>query len=122
MTQMPPMPPEQPMPPTVPGPMVSREVPGATASLVLGILTLVVNLPIAGLIMALIGLSKARAAKALCDANPGFFTNAGVAQAGMILCIIGTCLGAISTLCGCGYFIFFAFMIAGAATGAGHHP
>lgn len=122
MTQMPPVPPDYQMPPTIPGPMVSREVPGATVSLVLGILTLVVNLPIAGLIMALIGLSKARAAKALCDAHPGFYTNAGVAQAGMILCIIGTCLGALSTLCGCGYFIAIAFAIAGAASGAGHHP
>lgn len=103
----------------MPGPMVSRDVPGATAALVLGIITVVVNIPVAGLIMAIIGLSKARAAKAMCDARPGYYTNAGVVQAGMILCIIGIVLGSISTLCGCGYFAFLLLMLMGIAAGAG---
>ncbi len=110
------------LPPTVPGPMISREAPGATASLVLGIISVVFNIPIVGLILALIGLSKARHAKALCDANPGYFNNAGVAQAGMILSIIGIVLGAISTLCGCGYFAMIGMAIMGAAGAAGSHP
>jgi hypothetical protein len=107
------------MPPTIPGPMVTREVPGATASLVLGIIPIVINIPVVGLILALIGLSKARVAKAMCDARPGYYTNAGVAQAGMILCIIGTVLGGLSTLCGCGYFAFIGLMLVGAAAGGG---
>ena len=106
------------LPPTIPGPMISREAPGATASLVLGIISVVFNIPLVGLILALVGLSKARSAKALCDAHPGMFSNAGVAQAGMILSIIGICLGGISTLCGCGYFAIIIMALRGAA-GAG---
>lgn len=107
------------MPPTIPGPMVSREAPGATASLVLGIISVVFNIPVVGLILALVGLSKARHARALCDANPGYFSNAGVAQAGMILSIIGICLGGLSTLCGCGYFAIIIAALMGAAGAAG---
>ena len=69
------------------------------------------------MILALVGLSKARSAKALCDAHPGMFSNAGVAQAGMILSIIGICLGGISTLCGCGYFAIIIMALMGAAGG-----
>lgn len=116
----PPVPP--PVPPTIPGPMISRDAPGATAALVLGIISVVFNIPIVGLILALIGLSKARNAKAMCDANPGCYSNAGVAQAGMILSIIGIVLGSISTLCGCGYFAFVGLAIMGAASGAGSGP
>jgi hypothetical protein len=47
------------------------------------------------------------------------FNNAGVAQAGMILSIIGICLGGLSTLCGCGYFALIFFALMGAAGGAG---
>ena len=34
------------LPPTIPGPMISREAPGATASLVLGIISVVFNIPL----------------------------------------------------------------------------
>jgi hypothetical protein len=120
MTQMPPMPQ---MPPTVPGSTASREVPGATAAMVLGIISIVMNVPVVALILSLIGLSKARAAKALCDAHPGYYTNAGIAQAGMVLCIIGICLGSLSTLCGCGYFAMIALaLLSGAGAGAGAGP
>ena len=97
----------------------SRDAPGATASLVLGIVSIVVNIPIGGLILALIGLQKARSAKALSDANPGYFTNAGVAQAGFVCSIIGICLGSMSTLLGCCYASIILFAIFGAAAGAG---
>ncbi len=106
------------LPPTVPGPVYSSEAPGATASLVLGIISVVFNIPLVGLILALVGLSKARSARALCDAHPGAFNNAGVAQAGMILSIIGICLGGLSTLCGCGYFALIVFALMSAARGA----
>lgn len=96
---------------------MSRDVPGGTASLVLGIVSIVANFPIVGLVVAYIGYQKARAAKALCDMSPGFYTNAGVAQAGYILCIIGMVLGSISTLCGCGYFAVVIAAIIGVATG-----
>lgn len=93
----------------------TREVPGATASLVLGIISIVFNAPIIGLILALIGFNYARSAKAICDAAPGMYNNAGVAQAGYVCCIIGLILGAISSLCGCGYFLLIVLALGGAA-------
>jgi hypothetical protein len=95
------------------------EAPGATASMIMGILSIVVNVPIAGLIVAYLGFKKAGEAKALIARNPGMYNNAGTAQAGYILCIIGMCLGGISTLCGCGYFIVIVAALMGAA-GSGH--
>jgi hypothetical protein len=131
MSQMPPpeqsMPPGQPMPPTIPGaagapgPMTQgpQDAPGATAGLVLGICSIVFSWPIVGLILAWIGFTKSRDAKALCELNPGAYSNYGVAQAGYICSIIGLCLGAFFTLCGCGYFAIAFMAIAGGAAGAG---
>lgn len=123
MSQMPPpppeqaMPPEQPMPPMIPGSMMQgpRDAPGATAGLVLGICSIVFSWPIVGLILAWIGFTKSRDAKALCELNPGVYSNYGVAQAGFICSIIGLCLGAFFTLCGCGYFAIVFMAIAGGA-------
>jgi hypothetical protein len=86
---------------------------------VLGIISIVFNAPVVELILAIIGLLKARSAKALCEAHPGFYQNAGIAQAGFVCSIIGICLGGISTLCGCGYFAVIVLAIFGAAAGAG---
>jgi hypothetical protein len=130
MSQMPPpdQPPEQswspgqPMPPMTQGPMGPgpREAPGATAGLVLGICSIVFSWPILGLILAWIGFIKSRDAKALCEQNPGVYSSHGVAQGGYICPIIGLCLGAFTTLCGCGYFAFVVMLIiGGAAAGAG---
>jgi hypothetical protein len=128
MSQMPPPPPEQSsspgqsMPPMAPQPMMPgpREAPGATAGLVLGICSIVFSWPILGLILAWIGFVKSRDAKALCEQNPGVYSSYGVAQGGYICSIIGLCLGAFSTLCGCGYFALVAIaIIGGAAAGAG---
>ena len=104
-------PPHTPMPPSY------QEVPGATAGLVLGILSIVFSGPIVGLTLGIIGFIKAREAKRLVDANPGVYTNAGVAQGGYICSIIGIVLGGITTLCGCGYFIVVAAALFGAAAG-----
>ncbi len=103
-------------PPMQPGPMVMREAPGATASLVLGIISIVLSVPIVGLILAWIGLSKGRAAKAMCDANPGYYTNAGTAQAGYVISIIGLVINSLSSLCVCGYFGFIALMLVAAGS------
>jgi len=98
------------------------EAPGATAGLVLGILSIVFNAPIIGLILAFIGFNQSKQAKALCAANAGMYSNAGVAQAGYICSIIGLVLGSLSTLCTCGYLIVAAGILgigAGAAGGGG---
>lgn len=108
-------------PPVQPGPpyQVSREAPGATTGLVLGIISVVANFPIVGLLLAIIGFQRAREAKALCDANPGMYTNGGIATAGYVLCIVGICLGALSSLCGCGYFAVVIIAMMSAAAGSG---
>ena len=95
-----------------------QDAPGATAGLVLGILSIVFMGPI-GLILGWIGFSKSKDAKLICEMNPGMFSNAGVAQAGYICSIIGLILGAIGSLCFCGYIIMIFAVIGGAAAGAG---
>ncbi len=112
---------QTPTPPQAPGPISPLpELPGATAGLVLGICSIVFSAPIVGLILGFLGLQKSRAAKQTAAMNPGIYANAGIAQAGYVCSIIGLILGAIVTLCGCGYFIFaiiFAVGMAGAGAG-----
>ncbi len=106
---------ESPAPPT--GPIVSPpELPGATAGLVLGICSIVFNIPIVQLVLGFLGLQKSREAKQIAAMNPGVYTGEGIAQAGFVCSIIGLVLGAISTLCGCGWLLFVLFaLLAGAA-------
>ncbi len=60
MSQIPP-PPYSTPPLSPPGPVQPmQEVPGATAGLVLGICSIVINLPLVGLILAWIGFSKSK--------------------------------------------------------------
>jgi len=96
-----------------------QEAQGATAGLVLGILSIVFVIPLLGLIMPFFGLSMWRSAKTLVDANPGAYSNGGVATAGYVCNIIGLILNGLSTLCGCGYFIFVILAIGGAAASGG---
>lgn len=95
------------------------EAPGATGGLVLGILSIVFVVPLLGLIMPLIGLTMARSAKAMVEHNPGAYSNGGVATAGYVCCIVGLVLNGLSSLCGCGYFIFVILAIGGAAASGG---
>lgn len=112
-------PPPPPAPPHEPQQYGSGpEAPGATAGLVLGILSIVFSGPVIGLILGLIGLSKSRDAKAFCEQHPDS-PSVGVAQAGYVCSIIGTCLSALTTLCACGYFIIIIFALGAGAAGAG---
>jgi hypothetical protein len=74
--------------------------------------------PIIGLIFGWIVLSKSKEARAAIAVNPGYYSGDGVAQAGYVCSIVGLCISAISTLCGCGYFAFVILMILSAAAGA----
>jgi len=96
----------------------TTEAPGATAGLVLGILSIVLGFPVVQLILAYIGFTKSKEAKRLCEANPGMYSNAGVATAGYICSIIGLVLGCLSLLLCCGYVGVIVLAIGGAATGA----
>lgn len=112
------------LPPTYPSPMSSmQEAPGATAGLVLGIISIVFNAPILGFVLAFIGYQKSSAAKQLCMANPGLYNNAGVAQAGYVVSIVGMVLGGLSSICVCAYLgTVLVVLVGGAAGAAGSHP
>jgi len=109
-----PPPPQSPQYAAAAGP----EAPGATAGLVLGILSIVFSGPIIGLIFGIIGFMKSRDAKAFCEMHPDS-PSAGIAQAGFVCSIIGICISSLTTLCGCGYFILVALAIGGAAASGG---
>ncbi len=93
---------QNPAPPT--GPIVSLpELPGATAGLVLGILSIVLSVPVVGVVLGFLGLQKSRQARQVAAINPGVYSNEGIAQAGFVCSIVGLILGAFTSLCGCGW-------------------
>lgn len=71
-----------------------RDHPSATATLVLGILSLVLGLSCygVGLVLGPIAWVKGRRALADFDANPGMYSNRGLVNAGKICGIIATVL------------------------------
>ena len=97
------------------------ELPGATAGLVLGICSIVFTIPLVSLLLAFLGLMKAKEAREVAELNPGLYANAGVAQAGYVCSIIGLILGVLSVLsCCCGGILFlFVVGTAGAAAQSG---
>ena len=120
MTQSPIPPPPGPGPPPTgppvgPPPGMPPELPGATAGLVLGICSIVFSGPLVGLLLGFLGLVKSREARQFAELNPGYYSNAGVAQAGYVCSIIGLVLGAFTTLCGCAYAVIIVVAIMGAA-------
>jgi hypothetical protein len=100
-----------------PGP--PPELPGATAGLVLGICSIVFSGPLVGLLLGFLGLVKSKEARQFAELYPGYYANAGVAQAGYVCSIIGLILGAFTTLCGCGYAVVIIIAIMGAAAQGG---
>ena len=115
MTQTPSPPPTGPI-------MTPPDLPGATAGLVFGILSIVFSAPVIGLLLGFLGLQKSREAKQIAELNPGVYSNLGVAQAGFVCSIVGMVLGVISSLCGCGWFLVVIVAIVGAAAGQGGGP
>jgi len=97
------------------------DLPGATAGLVLGICSIVFTIPLVSLLLAFLGLMKAKEAREFAELYPGYYANAGVAQAGYVCSIIGLILGALSVLsCCCGGLLFlFLVGTAGAAAQSG---
>ncbi len=112
---------QSPIPPQAPPPgppMAPPELPGATAGLVLGICSIVFSGPIIGLILGFIGFKKSREAKQVAEMNPGIYSNAGVAQAGYVVSIVGLILGGITTLFGCVSIVILAVLAVGVAGAA----
>ena len=87
---------------------VKTPLPNASATLVLGILSIVVGCGGLGLVLGIIGLVISKEAKQMYDQNPDAYTGYGNLNAGRVLSIIGVVIGGISLL----VFIFWILGIA----------
>jgi hypothetical protein len=81
-------------------------LPNATAVLVLGILSIVFTCLGIGCILGIIGMLISREGRRLYRDHPDLYGNYGILNAGFILCIIGTSMGA---LWGLYFFALLAF-------------
>ena len=82
-----------------PNPVQKEKLPNALASMILGIISLVVGCsPIVGIIIGAIGLSKAKKAYAINEQYPDHYTGQGFAKTGKITSLIGLILGILSTI------------------------
>jgi len=88
-----------------------QSLPNSTATLVIGICSLVFGCLFVGLILGIIGIAISSSGKRLYLQNPNDYSGYGALNAGRIMSIIGLILGAIVTL----YYIIVVLII-GAAT------
>lgn len=72
-----------------------QQLPNATAVLVLGICSIVINCYGIGLILGIIGLALSGSGRKLYKENPGMYEGWGSLNAGFIMSIIGVVLGAL---------------------------
>jgi hypothetical protein len=75
---------------------IKRPLPNSTATLVLGILSIVFGCGVIGLALGIIGLVISREGKTLFENNPNDYSGSGNLNAGRVMCIIGICLGSLS--------------------------
>lgn len=75
-----------------------QELPNSTATLVLGICSLVFGCFFVGIILGIIGLAISGKSKKLYLQNPNNYNGYGALNAGRIMSIIGVVLGAITIL------------------------
>lgn len=92
---------------------LKKQLPNASAVLVLGILSLVLNCLLIGFILGIIGLILSREGKALYAQNPDLYDGYGSLNAGRILCIISVCLGGAGLLMTLFWFSFVASIVSG---------
>jgi hypothetical protein len=90
---------------------VKQQLPNASATLVLGILSIITGCFILGLILGIIGLVISSKDKKMYDENPQAYNGYGSLNAGRILSIIGIVLGGLIIL----YGIIWVLIIGGAA-------
>lgn len=88
-----------------------QPLPNATAVLVLGICSIVFSCLFLGLILGIIGLSMAGKGRKMYKENPSMYDGFGSLNAGYIMSIIGTILGALYIL----YYIVVVLIFASAA-------
>lgn len=88
-----------------------KELPNSTATLILGICSIVFGCFIVGFVLGIVGLAISGTSKKLYLQNPNEYTGYGSLNAGRIMSIIGIVLGGITIL----YYII-AVVFIGAAT------
>ena len=91
-------------------PANKETLPNAVASLVLGILSIVLGCNPVGIILGPIGMSKAKKAFAIDQQYPGYYTGQGMAKAGKITSVIGLILGIVGTIFWIAYILFFVWL------------
>ncbi|MBR0074020.1 MAG: DUF4190 domain-containing protein, partial [Bacteroidales bacterium] len=77
------------------------KLPGAVASMVLGIVSLVVScscIPLVGIIVGALGLSKAKKSFSLDEQYPEYYSGRGFATTGKVTSLVGLLLGIATTL------------------------
>jgi len=75
-----------------------QQLPNSTATLVLGILSIVLGCGILGLVFGIIGLVLSKEGKLLYDENPNGYSGWGNLNAGRIMCIIGIVFSGLSII------------------------
>lgn len=96
----------------------SMEAPGATAGMVLGILSIILafSCSLAGLVVGIIGMQKSRQAKMYIERNPGQYVNASNANVGHICSLIGLILSIVFTLLSLVWVLLFVVLAAASAS------
>jgi hypothetical protein len=87
-----------------------QQLPNATAVLVLGICSIVLGCFGIGVICGIIGLVLSSTPRRMYRENPEQYDNYGSLNAGFIMCIIGTALGALDLL-----WIIYAIIVGSSA-------
>jgi hypothetical protein len=91
-------------------------LPNATTVLVLGICSIVFSCFFVGLVLGIIGIVLSNKGRALYKASPTMYEGYGQLNAGFIMSIIGTSLGALYVI----YWIIWVMILGSAATTIWH--
>ena len=87
-------------------------LPNATTVLVLGICSIVFSCVFVGLVLGIIGIVLSGKGRKMYKEAPALYEGYGQLNAGFIMSIIGTCIGALYTL----YYIIVILIIGSSAT------
>jgi hypothetical protein len=88
-----------------------QSLPNSTAVLVLGICSIVFSCFFIGLILGIIGIVLSSKGRKLFRENPSIYTGSGALNAGFVMSIIGTVLGAIYIV----YWVIWVLILGGIA-------
>ena len=93
-----------------------QPLPNSTAVLVLGICSIVCSCFFVGLVLGIIGIVLSKTGRMMYKENPTLYEGYGNLNAGYIMSIIGTCLGALYIV----YWIIIVAIMGGTAFSLSH--